>query len=180
MRLDEPAGDAVPRFGQADTWWWSLSAGAAHDFDEATDVNVNIAARYFLAEDVEFTIELGLWYYNQPGDDALGLNPNMVFRWHCVNRERFTLYADVGIGVVIATDDVPAAREIEGEVEDGTPFAFTPRAGVGATFRLDESSGARAEIGLRWAHVSNARLTGDDDNPARDSAMLYAGLIFPF
>lgn len=181
MSFDEPApASAPPAFGQADSWWWSVSGGVADDFDGATDFNLNVAARYFIAEDVEFTVELGAWYYSQPGDDAVGLNPSMIFRWHFVNRQHFTLFADAGIGVFFATDDVPAEREIDGEAQDGTPFGFTPRAGIGATFRLDESSGVRAEIGLRWAHASNARLTGDDDNPARDSAMLYVGVIVPF
>ncbi len=180
MRLDEPVAEAAPRFGAEDSWWWSIGVGAAHDFEDATDLNVNVAARYFIAEDVEFTVEVGLWYYNQPGDDAIGFNPNMVIRWHFLNKQTYSIFADVGIGVVVATDDVPAEREIDGETVDGTPFGFTPRAGIGATFRLDEGSGARLEIGLRWAHVSNARVSGDDDNLARDSAMLYAGFVFPF
>lgn len=180
MRFDEPVAEVAPEFGRADTWWWSIGAGAAHDFEDSTDLNVNVAARYFIADDVEFMVEVGLWYYNQPGDDAIGFNPNMVFRWHFVNRPSYSIYADAGIGVVVATDDVPAERDIDGEIVEGTPFGFTPRVGVGASFRLSEDSGARLEIGLRWAHVSNARLSGDDDNPARDSAMLYAGLVFPF
>jgi hypothetical protein len=70
----------------------------------------------------------------------------------------------------VSTDDVP---------NDGTSFNFTPRLGVGFTRQLTDS-GIRLEGGLRWAHISNARITGDADNPARDSAMLYVGLIFPF
>jgi len=40
--------------------------------------------------------------------------------------------------------------------------------------------GVRLQAGVRWAHISNARIKGDDDNPSRDSAMLYVALVFPF
>ncbi|MFN9991847.1 MAG: acyloxyacyl hydrolase, partial [Phycisphaerales bacterium] len=91
-------------------------------------------------------------------------------RWHFLNKERMTVYADLGIGVLFTTDDVPS---------DGTSFNFTPRAGAGITHRLGDSAN-RFELGVRWAHISNARTSGDGDNPSRDSIMLYGGVIFPF
>jgi hypothetical protein len=50
---------------------------------------------------------------------------------------------------------------------------------VGFTRRLGDCD-ARLMVGLRWAHFSKARVNGDDNNPARDDVMLYAGVILPF
>ena len=43
---------------------------------------------------------------------------------------------------------------------------------------LDERT--RLLVGVRWSHISNARLWGDDDNPGSDSVMLHVGLIWEF
>jgi len=37
-----------------------------------------------------------------------------------------------------------------------------------------------ADIGIGWQHYSNASITGSDDNPARDSFQVRAGVMFPF
>ena len=114
--------------------------------------------------------ELGAWKYSQEGPDATGFNASFVVRWHFAEWGRWTMYADVGIGFLAATRAIPTG---------GTSFDITPRLGGGVTRQLTDE-GLRLELGLRWAHVSNARITGDSNNPGRDSVMLYAGLIFPF
>lgn len=166
FRNAPPADD----FGVSGTWWWSVGGGVADDFTESTDVNAFVAAHWFIARNVEMAGELGVWSFSQPDEDAYGINPNILLRWHFLNNGRFTLFADIGIGMLFSTDDVP---------HRGTKFNFTPRVGGGLTCRLFDTR-ARLEIGLRWHHVSNARLFGNDDNPGRDAAMIYAGVIFPF
>lgn len=156
-------------FGTAGSKWWTVGAGAAYDLKNATDLNVFGAYSYFVDTDIEFSGELGGWYYGD-GDDAFGINPSMIFRWHFFNNQKWTLYGDIGIGVLFTTDDVP---------DGGSSINFTPRAGFGFT-RLLNDSGLRWQTGIRWAHISNARVTSDEDNPSRDSAMLYTGLIWPF
>lgn len=158
-------------FASAGSDWWSFGGGGAVGRNTHIDGNIYGAWSHFIADDVEFATELGVWYYSQEGDDAAGINPNIVFRWHFVHEEDFTVYADIGIGVLLATDNVPS---------DGTSFDFTPRAGVGATIALNDRGDERLIVGLRWAHVSNARIQGDDDNPGLDSIMLYSGFQFPF
>lgn len=166
---DTPA-PAKLDFGAAGSRWWSIGAGVAHNFDKATDANAFVSYSYFLDDNVEFNAELGFWYSSQPGKDAGAVNPNMVFRWHFINTGTWTVYADAGIGLLFSTDNIP---------QDGTSFNFTPRAGIGFT-RLLTDDGTRLQVGLRWHHVSNARIEGEKNNPGRDSAMLYAGVIFPF
>jgi hypothetical protein len=96
----------------------------------------------------------------------------MVFRWHLLHDDHFnwTIFGDVGIGLLFSFDDVPTG---------GTSFGFTPRAGAGFTHRLGDGE-TRLQVGFRYHHISNGRFQGDAQNPSRDSIMLYAGVIFPF
>lgn len=156
-------------FGTEGSIWWSLEFGVAVSSD-ATDANLAWSFHYFLAQDFEVLLTAGAWYFDQDGPDAYGFNPGLAFRWHFLHRERWTMYADAGIGVVFATDEVPAG---------GSRVDFSPRAGVGATFQLGDSD-ARLDIGVRWQHFSNGSFVGSDDNPARDAIMGYVGFILPF
>lgn len=173
-KADSPiAAKAEHTYGLPDgTWWITLGTGYAHNLRKDSDYNVHIAASTFLAKELEFSIELAGWYFAQEGPDTGGINPNMVFRWHFWHADDFkwTVYGDVGIGLLFAFDDVPSG---------GTSFDFTPRAGVGYTTKIFDDD-TRLQIGVRYHHISNARIRGDDRNPSRDSVMIYAGIIFPY
>lgn len=167
--------DAAPvkhTFGQPGGWWLTLGGGYANDFNHDQDFNIHAAFSTFLATELEFSIELAGWYFDQEGTDTGGINPNMVFRWHFWHADNFdwTVYGDVGIGLLFSFDDVP---------DGGTSFNFTPRAGMGFTTRIGDDD-TRLQIGVRYHHISNGRFQGDDRNPSRDSIMVYAGIIFPF
>lgn len=173
----EAAGQAttIPtpakRFGDRGSWWISLGGGYANDFGDMSDFNAYGAVSNFLADGLEFGVELGGWYFLQDGDDAGGINGSMVVRYHFWRSEDrdWTVYADVGIGLIATSDDVPPG---------GTSFNFTPRAGVGFTRALTED--LRLQVGLRWHHMSNARIDGDDSNPGHDALMIYAGVVIPW
>lgn len=169
FRLD-PTAKPDP-FGTKGQRWWTLGAGYADDFSDAHDTNLRGAYSIFLEKNIEFTAELNLWYFSQPGRDAVGLNPAFAFRWHFYNKDRWSIYADAGVGLLFASDNVPSG---------GTGFDFMPRIGLGFTYQLTAESLNRLQLGLRWHHVSNARINGDSRNPARDGAMIYAGIMFPF
>jgi hypothetical protein len=161
-------------FGAEGSRWWSVTGGWGMAERRRTEQRRRLQSRG-LDVVVHGQGRLGgrgtaAWYHSQPGNDAASINPSVVFRWHFVNTGDWTVYADIGIGFLVASDEVPST---------GTTFDFTPRAGVGFTRRLDDSE-TRLVVGLRWAHFSNARIHGDDDNPSRDDLMAYAGLTFPF
>lgn len=168
--LEKPPEKKEPRFGDKSAEWASFSLGMAYNFADATDWNLRIAWSHFVVENVEFSVELNAWYFDQAGDNAVGINPVFLFRWHFLNTGDWTLYADAGIGLLFATDVVP---------ERGTGVDFTPRVGGGFTYRLDDR-GDRLQVGLRWHHISNARIEGDVSNPSRDAYMVYAGVMIPF
>lgn len=177
--LTQPAealtADPTPReaplaFGTKGTQYFTIGPGIANNFADAIDVNLRFAWSYFIVNNVEFSTELNAWYFNQPVEDSFGINPAFVFRWHFITRERWSLFTDAGIGLLFTTDDTP---------DGGTSFNFTPRVGGGFTYALDDE-GTRLQVGLRWHHISNARIEGDSDNPARDGFVLYAGIMIPF
>ncbi|MBL8746253.1 MAG: acyloxyacyl hydrolase [Phycisphaerae bacterium] len=165
---DEASAAAIP-FGDAGSRYWTVLTGAAFVHD-STDANVYAGMGFFLTDRFEFNFGLGGWWFWQEGEDTGGVNPAIGFRYHFMPHEAFNVYLDAGIGLLFSGDDVP---------ENGESVNFTPRAGVGTLWRLGES-GARLDVGVRWHHISTASTSGSDDNPSRDSAMVYAGVVFPF
>lgn len=166
-----PTPQTSADFGTFNTTWWTFGAGTSTDFDELSDINVTIAWSKFVDEDVELMLELAVRDFDMPGDDQIGINPMLVFRkhWKLGEDHTWTAFADVGIGVMITADDVP---------QDGTSINFTPRLGGGLTYAINEDW--RVVAGLRWSHISNGRIFGDDDNPASDGVMFGVGLTTSF
>ncbi|MBL0922491.1 MAG: acyloxyacyl hydrolase [Phycisphaerales bacterium] len=165
--------DAQPVYGKPGPWWGQIGGGYARELDDgqaADDANLTFSFSTFLVDNFEFLTEIAGWYFTQPGDDAMGLNVSLLFRWHFLNFDTWTVFVDGGAGVLVSTDLVP---------DTGTGFNFTPRAGVGGTIRLGESAN-RLVLGARWNHISNARIKGEDRNPSRDGIMGYIAIQFPF
>ena len=160
---------ATKPFGTEGTRWLEFGGLVADNFKDSVDANIHARFSEFIAKDVELGGELAGWNFNQPGDNAVGGSLVLIVRWHFLNRGDWSLYADAGVGGMVASDDTP---------DDGTSFNLMPRVGAGFTHAIGEN-GARLEIGVRWHHISNARITGDDHNPSRDSAALYAGFAIP-
>lgn len=111
-------------------------------------------------------LELNTIYFDQPGNNAVGLNLALLGRWHIVRQKNWSFFIGGGAGVMGSTSDVP---------EKGASFNFTPQAGVGGTFALNNNR--RLLVGLNWHHISHADLF--NANPGRDSIMGYVGMDFP-
>src|SRR5262249_38335434 len=118
--------------------------------------------------------ECNLLYVRQEGEDAIGLNLSFLLRYHFVKLDRFTVYVDLGAGLLGTTQRVPQATV--DEPRGGAKFNFTPQPGGGFTYCVRPNVHLMA--GVRWFHISDARIT--PNNPGRDSAELYVGLAVPF
>ncbi|MDZ4831912.1 MAG: acyloxyacyl hydrolase [Phycisphaerae bacterium] len=158
---------AAPRWGDAGTWTFNLSIAYANDFDETSIVPGAIGVSWFPIRMFSIDLQAEGAYIAQPGDDAGGGGLALVIRWHFLDYETWSLYADLGIGILATTTDVPP---------DSTQFVFTPRAGVGASFALSEDT--RLLVGARWFHISNAQTASN--NPGINALEGYAGVSFAF
>lgn len=170
----EPADEIAP-FGAKGSWRWYLQSGYAFQLT-ATENQFVLAGggvSYFIVDNLSLQCELNGMYFSQNGPDAFGLNFALLTRWHFLVEDRWTMYADVGIGILGTTARVPGPDA--GEPRGGGYFGFTPQAGIGFSFEVAQD--ARLLVGTRWYHVSNARTQAS--NPPRDSLYIYAGLSFP-
>ncbi len=177
----EPAlsvmGDGGDPFAQG-KWIWTFYGGAAFG-DEAGELyTLHLGAGYHLIDDLSINFEGVLTVADGdqttiisgvPTRDAVGGGLDIIFRWHFLRSGDFSVYAEAGCGIV-AFD-----REFPGH---GTNVNFTPQAGVGVTYEINSSMMLMA--GARWSHLSNARTQGANNNPGMDSAMVYAGIMWPF
>jgi len=165
---------AAPQYGQADTWWWTVGAlGGASVNNGDYSAAAFVGASTFLAEDFELSLDLTAWYLGEDhdeGDDAAAINFNPKLRYHFIHEESYTLFAEAGVGLLLATEEAP---------EGGSEFNFTPQAGVGATFPLSDGPD-RLVVGVNWRHISNANIFGSDRNPGRDDIVAYVAVTFPF
>jgi opacity protein-like surface antigen len=163
-------------FGSGDSWRWHVHGGFGMEFDD-TDNQLFLMGgglTYFMIQDLALVLETNLIYVDQFGSDAFAWNFNLLARWHFYNKERWSLYVDGGAGTLIATDEVPGPTLAE--PLGGSRFNFTPQAGVG--FSYEVATNTRMLVGVRWHHISNARTY--ENNPGRDSFLVYAGVSVPF
>jgi hypothetical protein len=138
-------------------------------FSDDTFYEGSVLASYYFGDDVSIGAEIQGYFVDQPGDNALIFGGGPLLRWHFYEAERFSLFADVGIGASIADHTVPAG---------GTHFNWTGKGGVGATIELRR--GVHLVGGGRFFHISNGNLHGRDQNPSQDGIQGYVGVMFTF
>ena len=162
-----PGGGSTPAFGARDSWRWQLLGSWIGDFKGASQFEAEWSASWFFMQDVSMDFGLSGDAILQPGLDAGGGGASLMFRWHFLARQDWSLFADLGCGMLFTNEPVPS---------DGGRVNFTPRAGVGGTLAISPS--ARLMAGVRWYHISNANTA--ESNPGRDSMQVFGGLSFPF
>jgi len=92
-----------------------------------------------------------------------------ALRHHVIQFDRSTLFIDASFGPAEATRRVPDA---------GTYFNFVTRTGLGATFQLREHLHLLG--GVRYFHLSNARIEGSQRNPGINGVEGFLGLMWTF
>jgi len=158
---------ATPKFGAKDSWRWQMLGSWIGDFKGANQLEGEWSASWFFMENVSMDFGFSGDAILQPGLDAGGGGGSLMFRWHFIAKENFSVYADLGCGMLFTNEPVP---------DNGGKVNFTPRAGFGATYALTDSM--RLMVGARWFHISNANT--QQQNPGRDSLQLYGGVSLPF
>ena len=161
--------DSVPAFGTKGQKHWYVQTAGAIDIDENDATSFGLiggGVSQFFANGHSINANLNSLYFQQSGDDALGLNFDLLLRYHFLRRPNWSLFFDGGVGIIGTTNKVPSG---------GSSFNFTPQFALGTTIRVAPEK--HLLLGLRWHHISNADTF--DSNPGLDSIMGQVGLILP-
>lgn len=164
-----PEASTTPRFGAKGSTRWTIKGQYGLQVSDTgnSEASIGLGMQWFIVDDFAFAPEVNLWGFFQEGEDAVGGSLDLMFQWHVLKGETWTIFGDFGCGLLGTNHSVPS---------DGSQFNFTPQAGVGATF--DIGSDRRWVLGVKWHHISNASLYAN--NPGRDSVVIYTGLNLPF
>ena len=130
-----------------------------------------IGGSYYVFDNLSLGLEAnGFRVVQTPGHNTTMYGLSGVLRHHIFDiDEHFTVFADVSFGPVIAGDRIPAG---------GTYFNFTPRTGLGATWRLRDHTYLLS--GVRYFHLSNAHIEGRQHNPSVNGLEGFVGLMWTF
>lgn len=122
---------------------------------------------WFIEDGFAVTQSLDLLAFDQRTSVRAGLGYSLTFQYHFLREETWSLFAEAGAGLLLTVGDVP---------EEGSFFNFMPQAAMGVT--LDVGRPWRLIAGVRWHHVSNARLYRT--NPGRDTIAGFIGASLAF
>ena len=172
-----PPAVGAPLFGEPGedfrqgTWSWEVEGAYIHPirFSDDKFYQANFVASYYFGDDVSLGLEVQGYYVDQPVEDTAIIGTGLLLRWHVIELDRWSLFADGGVGISLADDEVP---------DGGTHFNYTGKGGGGATFELRE--GTHLIGGVRFFHLSNGNLHGRDENPSQDGVQYYVGVMFTF
>jgi hypothetical protein len=148
---------------------WGIVGGYAIDFEGTENrlVRVGIEIEHFVENNLSLDLGLHLLDVKQSGKDAYGLNASVRVRWHFIDEDTWSMFIEGGVGLLRTSANVPS---------DGSEFNFTTQ--IGSGFSFDAGNNNRWLIGVRWFHISNANTY--NNNPSRDSVMLWTGISFPY
>jgi hypothetical protein len=156
---------------------WTLEFDAAYYHALADDEDIYsgyAGVGYFFDRKHEVRAEfLGQYMYEEgdspDADDAAAFGANLGLRYHFYEYERLSLFIEGIAGFFYANRNFP---------QGGTHFNFNEQLGLGATFRLYDN--AHVIGGVRYMHISNARIRGEDENPGFDGLGGFVGMLFTF
>ena len=164
-----PTANAIP--GDFDKGAWTLSLYAGYDRECSHDPQMGYVATgvgYFFSDGMSVNAEARAYGVSQDDvSDAALFELDLLFRHHFLRRDNWTLFFDVSAGVSQATRAVPGG---------GTHFNFIEETGLGATYRLGD--GVHLIGGVRYWHLSNAKIHGEDKNPGLNGYGAYVGLMW--
>jgi hypothetical protein len=168
LTLDVPTTQPNPIL---DPHRWSLEvlgAGMADITNRGVQMGgAAIATDYWVYPDFCLRCELTAWGVSSRDGDAGAGQGSLGFRHHFYKFGDSSLYIDVGFGVFEASRRVP---------ESGTYFNFTFDTGIGVDHPIARN--VDLLVGVRYFHLSNARMQGADHNPSLNGPEGYIGLMF--
>ena len=127
----------------------------------------NVGAGYYIFNNFALNLEAGYQRHDQSGPDADVVMLDILLRHHLLHWRRFSFFIDFGVGVSYANERTPPG---------GTYFNFMEEAGLGSTIHIKDN--LHLLTGVRFFHMSNARIDGPEHNPSLNAWQVYAGIMF--
>jgi predicted porin len=157
------------------TWTVDLYASYNASVAKGESVSSGVAGvSYYFAERHAVRAEVVGHFLDNDGDspdadDSWAPGANIGLRWHFHERDRLTLFIEGIAGLFYGQHNFP---------KGGTHFNFNEQFGLGATYRIDGN--VHFLGGVRYMHISNARIRGADENPSYDGLGGYVGVLFNY
>ena len=168
-----PASPAASPAGDFAAGTWSLSLYGGYDREFRGDPQLGYGAvgvGYYAFDNFSVNAEARTLYADQDaGRDTTVFALDLLIRHHLIRGDGWSIFVDASAAVSQSLYHLPA---------DGTHFNFMEEAGVGATFKVADN--VHLIGGVRYWHLSNARLRGADENPGLNGVGGYVGLLFTF
>ena len=111
--------------------------------------------------------DLSLYKVDDQEVNTEGIGAQIVFNWILINREKFKIVFDNGVGPNVFRQAFPLG---------GTQFNFSTFYGL--VFQFNVQTIGWVSIGAKNLHISNAGIAGVDRNPALDAWGLTIGYQF--
>lgn len=153
-----------------DSRWWLASGGVSIDNRLGQIHVVQVGLGYGLAPDlgVHAGVTLGYAHALRTKDHLVG-GPQVGALWRFAQSGRWSGYLDGLAGAVVHEEPMTDAS---------LRFNFDLQAGVGGGYAL--GGGTLVRGGVRWHHLSNARIRGKPRNLGYDGPLLYLGVVVPY
>jgi hypothetical protein len=150
--------------------YWTVTGGTSHDSSLGRIYLTQFSIDTYVADDFAIRMGATLGYADaRQTDGGVQGGPELGFRWHLVNADRFSIYLDGSAATVIHENPM---------TPESLRFNFDLQAGLGATLQLDDATHLHG--GVRWHHLSNARVRGKARNLGYDAPLFYLGIMRAF
>ena len=172
-----PDGSAGGGFEKG-TWTFQAYGGYVNDLGpydvEAGFASVGVG--YYLIDNISLSAEVSGYGISQPegdgedegkGGNAVAGGAGLVFRHHLFHTGDTSFFVDVAASLFEASERVPA---------EGTRWNYATQTGVGIVHGT--GGGPNLLLGVRFFHLSNADMHGNDRNPALNGVSAYVGVLF--
>lgn len=144
-------------------------ASYAAGLDNQDDItNANVGFGYYVLNNISLGAEASGYGERVSGHGQWGYGMTAELRHHILRFDRSTIFASASFGPVESTGRIPQPL--------GTDFNYITRVGVGATYRLRDHLDLL--LGVRYFHLSNARLDGPVRNPSINGIEGFTGLMW--
>lgn len=150
--------------------YWSMAAGRSRHASLGSVDYTQLHLSHYLVDNL--AIEYGgmVGYINAERTSAGMLGgPQVGVRWHVAKGQRWSTYTEGLVGAVVQQYPL---------TEHSLRFNFDLQPGGGATYQLTEHT--LCQGGVRWHHLSNARIRGKAHNFGYDGPMLFLQVMRSF